>query len=1469
MTFEEKLDRARTGSRAAYESLCLSSVDGLYTAAIIALKDEKTAKAAVISAINDGYAGISRIRDERHLRSWLVHELTKNAVDRLKEFKASGITHTANGVFADTGKMPDVERLVFSMACVFGYGAREISVLTGMSEDTISDKLGSAKKRLGAAYGSICASAGTFRAPDALRDRYTGFDEAAASYIPSPEEQKPAEQLSAEQQPTEQQPEEQEAVEPTDSQPVEPDEQQPTEQQPDEQQSEEQQPVEPTDSQPVEPDEQSGEDESAFTYDEPLTDESGDKIAAEETDEDKNAGNEPSDKPGFDEETEEEPEYYDDNDEADDGIDDNELVFSELGETQEETPIKLNAETFIAVVSAEKMKGREFLRLIGNTRISNSAYREIEQNPRLTKKRLIELLEESPLTESDYYKLLTAVKERREVLDAKEENRLALERAGLYDGSRREKYRRKRREKPKTDLELAIGINKSVKPERPLTFEESSIAEDETDFQLRNSTGKFEQQKLLNERRHPEKQIKDIDLGSMIGARNDGYDAVDPMSHAALHELFDDNDYEPVDPYAAINANAAGKQSLPERIDIRRDEPEDIEDADVDDDDRALFATTELETPQSAAVSDTRPFDAVSGGIIPDYEATDEASASLGNDDEQGFSVDEAVPEFGEAYKENNPGQEDDTAVKVLEAIAAEPLREFEQNSDSEETITTSPIQNGVSVTQIISDYAIGENVSDEEAERAVESEPYAPKVNEPEPNAPKKISEVKVYEPKVRDPEPYEPRISRLAQPVQAPSGSAGFAPDVGLALDAASDAMDSYAPDDLSFSFDDKDDADDDNSASAKHQRERHQPRHAEDAAAEPKDDDPAEKPHKSAQNDDDGGFGDEDTGRKRYKGNEYFIDDNEYYEGVNRGKIITCAVLAVLLAAGSAGMKYLPFASDRNEPETNDTSITEETTAPAAEITETSVPEHHIVPEEATLTKLSSYDDMSAGSYEAAEIRAADTIGYLRASAEPFPSDIVFGGAPASVLFTDDTAYIYSVQNDCTFRAVPIGEQVPDEQPDAELAEETVDTDTDDSVAPEEPTEETEADADTARVDGSLMHAFTAIDGDLYIVCGKADTKGTELYETQVLVYGKDMSKKAEYSVGGIFTGAGIVDGKLTIATAGSVNGYTEAYNSGLSVSKHPYCISSGKLCEIDASDIYAIDGAKHNAVNILYTVGGDALAVFGGNAGFVKFGGQGMTLAVPDGGTTYGMEISKDLSIVSANAYAGDAFSADCIGQGGMIGQTENGICAYKNGKSVTVPDEKAASVAWSDNGTAYVVTEQNGGQKMLYGFAMSGDSPESAQIAATDIYTDKLIKAGDNLVGLRAEPAPDGERAGLRISMYEYNGALKETAYSIIELDKQTPRENLKYLSSPAETLPTFIGTNEDGTLFAVPTIYFDGYSEVERVVVLHWDGTLFTVCGEYITYDEKSSVLCAAIRNGKLFVITDTKVAESELTVEE
>jgi hypothetical protein len=558
----------------------------------------------------------------------------------------------------------------------------------------------------------------------------------------------------------------------------------------------------------------------------------------------------------------------------------------------------------------------------------------------------------------------------------------------------------------------------------------------------------------------------------------------------------------------------------------------------------------------------------------------------------------------------------------------------------------------------------------------------------------------------------------------------------------------------------------------------------------------------------------------------------------------------------------MKYLPLGGS-SETVINDTSITSE-----SEVTETSPVTEPVneqaVPEEITLTKLSSYDDLTSG-YESTETASFPVSGYLRASAEPYSTAIVAGGVPASALITDETVYVYSAQNDCTFRAFPVGEQTAAvEVPAAETEEEAVDTDTDDSVAAEPVTD---GSPKTFRIAEKLLYAYTSIGGDLYVIGAKADASGNELYETQVYVFAKDLTEKAVYSVSGKYTGAGIVDGKLVIAASSSPAEYTAAYNNGHASAKHPYYTENGELHEISAQDIYAIDGASHNAVNMIYTVGGRApLVVVGGTGGAVRFGGYDMTLVVPDGDMTYGIDIAKDLQVVSAKAYPGSAFSADCIAHGGMIGQTESGICAYKNGKSVSVPDEKASSVAWSDKGIAYVVTEQEGGGKMLYGFDMSGDAPESAVISASDIYTDKLIKAGDGLAGLKAEPAADGERAGLRLSLYEYDGELKETSYSIIELDKETPRENLKYLSSPAETQPSFICTNEDGTLFAVPTIYFDGYSEVERVVLLKREGALFSLCGEYITYDEKSSVICAAIRGDKLYIVTDTKVTETEIT---
>lgn len=75
----------------------------------------------------------------------------------------------------------------------------------------------------------------------------------------------------------------------------------------------------------------------------------------------------------------------------------------------------VRASDFIKVVFYHKLTGKEFLSILGNSKISGEAYREIESNPGLTVKRLIEILEESPLTSEDYQRLIIATERAAEL----------------------------------------------------------------------------------------------------------------------------------------------------------------------------------------------------------------------------------------------------------------------------------------------------------------------------------------------------------------------------------------------------------------------------------------------------------------------------------------------------------------------------------------------------------------------------------------------------------------------------------------------------------------------------------------------------------------------------------------------------------------------------------------------------------------------------------------------------------------------------------------------------------------------------------------------------------------------------------------------------------------------------------------------------------------------------------------------
>ncbi|MCL2633146.1 MAG: beta-propeller domain-containing protein [Oscillospiraceae bacterium] len=73
----------------------------------------------------------------------------------------------------------------------------------------------------------------------------------------------------------------------------------------------------------------------------------------------------------------------------------------------------MTAAEFLREIKKERLSGREFLALIGHTEISNEDYSEIKENPGLTYARLVEILENSPLTGEDYSALLKTARERR------------------------------------------------------------------------------------------------------------------------------------------------------------------------------------------------------------------------------------------------------------------------------------------------------------------------------------------------------------------------------------------------------------------------------------------------------------------------------------------------------------------------------------------------------------------------------------------------------------------------------------------------------------------------------------------------------------------------------------------------------------------------------------------------------------------------------------------------------------------------------------------------------------------------------------------------------------------------------------------------------------------------------------------------------------------------------------------------
>ena len=463
---------------------------------------------------------------------------------------------------------------------------------------------------------------------------------------------------------------------------------------------------------------------------------------------------------------------------------------------------------------------------------------------------------------------------------------------------------------------------------------------------------------------------------------------------------------------------------------------------------------------------------------------------------------------------------------------------------------------------------------------------------------------------------------------------------------------------------------------------------------------------------------------------------------------------------------------------------------------------------------LAKLSSYDEIAAAGNT--ELRTPQTVQYLSASAKPY--DPFLSGTYKQ---TAAVAYIY---NEGAIRTVSLDPAAP------------VDLGT--AVLPE-------------RNNGTLL-GFTAIDGAIYSVTQTdANTAKAQVY---VDMFDSACAFTETYSLPGTYAGMGMLGGKPVIVTHAAVNGTDVPHSTAAEAPA--------------AESVVKLNGAEYAGFTVIGEVGGSGLLdILGGCASYAKFDEKGLTVLAEDGSSTFAVDITETFEAENARRFTGAAFSADCLNGDSFIGAGSAGVVAVKgkNAAGTGIEGEKPYAVAWQGENTACVLASRTDGAVILYGFDMSGETPAAAQITDKTVYSDKLTVIGDNLYGLKAEASADGERVGLRLSRYAYGTELSEKAYAVIEIDKNSPRENLKYLASPAENDPSFISANEDGSIIAVPTVYFDGFSEVERIVTFS-NGNALTETGELLLYDEKSPYICTAVRQDTLLVITDSKVITANAT---
>lgn len=1074
MTFTENLEKAKKGDKRAYGMLCNLSADKLYGIARLVLDNDADAEAAVKLAFEDGFRGIDRINDENHLCAWLSRELTKHSVAKLKEYRAEERTVKSDGspekdIFC---RMGDLDRLVNALNLAFGYSVKEITVITGLKEETVERKVRDSDKKIGKDKPRIIEYFGSVKAPDSLITKAPAVHDLTVEIDKTDDDgligemERIAAAAEAEESISRISAENPKFIRFEPAKFAE---------------EEAEKPV-------LEASEERKTEISSYVKAESAAQEVSAPVAEEE--------NEPA--------AEEKPvPVAEEKPTVPVAAEKDEPAPSE--EKTDTEPKEIDARTFINVITAQKIKGRDFLKLMGNTRISNEVYREIEQNPNLTKERLIELLEGSPLTSADYIKVLTAVKQRNELIAKKEQADV------LFDI------------KSKKDAKL------SDIPTDTRSFT-ASIKEEEVKKELK----KDENSRFEFDRKQPEKEKPAFDF-------------------------------------------------------VKKAEPE------------------------------IKPY-------MPMQDA--------------------------------EPDDEDDEDLEL------------------------------------------------EEADNTAKT-----------PVIPKKPDSQK------------EP----------APEKEQSF---------------------------------------------------------------------------------------REKYKGKEFFVDDDVYYSGVNNGKLIFCAVCAVLLIAGSFGIRWLATGSLLPGGE--------KTPAVTAERLPESYESDDDIYKAITLTQNAVTSRESA---------------YYRADGEAY----------TEVLTKDfcEAGNLLYIANDGEIITYSLNSEAPCQLYSFEISEEK----------------------------GEFL-GFAAVGDNFYMMYESgyeetvrynvisADEVGNPVTAEYEAVVSRDCVVIERYENGGLdvtytqdgsFIAADVTAEAVRIATtlntaSGAVKGVSETYLPS-------YQLEGQDKQYIGFENIIVPDEIGCNGFTVIGTLSGNdarASAVLGGSQSFVEFGADTCRVIISDKNKTYEENlrfVGSNLTLDSEKTYEGECYGTQFIGENAAVtyDSADNAINVITRDTitGFALAEGETLSGAGFEGNSVHIITKLEQGS-MLYCVDLS-DPQTPAEAKPEAVYSDKLRAYGDELLGLTVETDESENRTGLRLSVYGYDGGLKEKRYTIITVDEQTDTQYLRYLSADAESSNLRIATDESGYI-AVSTVYFDGISEIERILCFKDDGANLNETTDLLLFDIQSDYRFLTFRDNTLYVVTDSRI---------